>query len=48
MSSFCFIYIIDIIKNISPNIIFNNIFLKTSLNTIRKVRGQKELDSLDF
>jgi len=23
-------------------------FLKTSLNTIRKVRGQKELDSLDF
>ena len=25
-----------------------NNFLKTSLNTIRKVRGQKELDSLDF
>lgn len=25
-----------------------NIFLKTSLNTIRKVRGLKEIDSLDF
>ena len=25
-----------------------NNFLKTSLNTIRKVRGLKELDSLDF
>jgi len=25
-----------------------NNFLKTSLNTIRKVRGQKEIDSLDF
>ena len=25
-----------------------NNFLKTSLNTIRKVRGQKELDSIDF
>ena len=25
-----------------------NNFLKTSLNTIRKVRGQKEVDSLDF
>ena len=25
-----------------------NNFLKTSLNTVRKVRGQKELDSLDF
>ena len=25
-----------------------NIFLKTSLNTIRKVKGLKELDSLDF
>jgi len=25
-----------------------NIFLKTSLNSLRKVRGLKELDSLDF
>ena len=25
-----------------------NNFLKTSLNTVRKVRGLKELDSLDF
>jgi len=30
-----------------PGVNTNN-FLKTSLNTIRKVRGQKELDSLDF
>ena len=30
-----------------PGVNTNN-FLKTTLNTIRKVRGQKELDSLDF
>ena len=30
-----------------PGVNTNN-FLKTSLNTIRKVRGLKELDSLDF
>ena len=25
-----------------------NIFLKTSLNTVRKARGEKEVDTLDF